>query len=145
MEPKSEGTGWLKKRHVTGTLEDTVDVSAEADEDNMSATMTSDKIGDELNRTEGSQDLSKSVEKTSKTNGTNNELKHDTELCRKIRKLCSCGVYIPKRYIVTCLLGVGMLFVYAMRTNVGVTVVMILDERAHEKVGTIDAILKVSL
>ncbi|KAL4225055.1 hypothetical protein ACF0H5_015749 [Mactra antiquata] len=53
----------------------------------------------------------------------------------------TCGCYVPKRYIVTVLLGLGMLLVYAMRTNVGVTVVMILDERAFEKVGSIDSLV----
>lgn len=50
-----------------------------------------------------------------------------------------CPCYIPKRLIVTMLLGAGMLLVYSMRTNVGVTVVMILDERAYSKVGTVGA------
>ena len=53
----------------------------------------------------------------------------------KTRVPSSC--YIPKRYIVTFLTALGMLLTYAMRTNVGVTVVMILDELAHEKVGTL--------
>lgn len=52
--------------------------------------------------------------------------------------------YIPKRVIVTFLLGIGLLLVYSMRTNVGVTVVIILDERAYEKVGTLDTIVDVS-
>lgn len=55
-------------------------------------------------------------------------------------KIC----YIPKRMVVTAMLGLGMLLVYAMRTNVGVTVVMILHERAFEKVGTLDASAQVS-
>lgn len=46
--------------------------------------------------------------------------------------------YIPRRYIVTLLLGLGMLLVYAQRTNLGVTVVMILDVTAHEKVDTLE-------
>lgn len=53
--------------------------------------------------------------------------------------------YIPKRVIVTVLMGLGMLLVYGMRTNVGVTVIMILDEKAHEKVGTLHAVFNVSV
>ena len=52
--------------------------------------------------------------------------------------------YIPKRYIVTFLTALGMLLTYAMRTNIGVTVVMILDELAHEKVGTLKDMHEVS-
>jgi len=52
--------------------------------------------------------------------------------------------YVPKRIIVTFLLGLGMLLVYAMRTNIGVTVVMILDQSASAKVPSIDAYLNVS-
>lgn len=52
--------------------------------------------------------------------------------------------YIPKRYIVTFLTALGMLLVYAMRTNVGVTVVMILDDMAHEKVSSAKDIHDVS-
>jgi len=51
--------------------------------------------------------------------------------------------YVPKRLIVTALLGIGLMLVYAMRTNLGVTVVMILDEKAYEKVGSTNAIVKV--
>lgn len=61
----------------------------------------------------------------------------------KQRAWRSTTCYIPKRVIVTFLLGIGLLLVYSMRTNVGVTVVIILDERAYEKVGTMDTIVDV--
>ncbi|XP_078333766.1 vesicular glutamate transporter 2-like [Crassostrea virginica] len=48
---------------------------------------------------------------------------------------CSCP-YIPRRYVVVLLSTLGMVVVYCMRTNVGVTMVTILDEEAHMKVGT---------
>lgn len=63
----------------------------------------------------------------------------------KFRPSTSKICYIPKRMVVTVMLGLGMLLVYAMRTNVGVTVVMILHERAFEKVGTLDASAHVSI
>ena len=52
--------------------------------------------------------------------------------------------YMPKRYIMTFLIALGMLLTFAMRTNVGVTVVMILDEQAHEKVESAHDIHEVS-
>lgn len=52
------------------------------------------------------------------------------------RTLFQC-CYVPKRHILTCLTAIGMLLTFAMRTNVAVTVVMILDEEAHEKVHTV--------
>lgn len=55
------------------------------------------------------------------------------------RFMISCPCYVPKRLIQTILLGFGMLLLYAMRTNVGVLVVMILSDNASEKVGTLDA------
>lgn len=72
------------------------------------------------------------------------QAKEDTQISETTRDrkfLFRC--YIPKRLIVTVLLGLGMLLVYAMRTNVGVTVVMILDEQAYAKVGTVDAIFNI--
>lgn len=51
---------------------------------------------------------------------------------------CSCP-YIPRRYIVVFLSTLGMMVVYCMRTNVGVTMITILDEEAHMKVGTPEA------
>ncbi|XP_052801015.1 vesicular glutamate transporter 1-like [Mya arenaria] len=50
---------------------------------------------------------------------------------------------VPKRVIVTMLLGLGMMLVYAMRTNVGVMVVMILDEQAYEKLESVEAIMNI--
>ncbi|KAL3842885.1 hypothetical protein ACJMK2_020860, partial [Sinanodonta woodiana] len=47
------------------------------------------------------------------------------------------GCYIPRRHLISFLVGVAMMLIYAMRTNVGVTVITILDKRANEKVGTI--------
>ncbi|KAL5006296.1 hypothetical protein ScPMuIL_015102 [Solemya velum] len=49
------------------------------------------------------------------------------------------GFYIQRRYIINFLLFMGMLLVYGMRTNIGVIVITILDERAREKVGTLEA------
>lgn len=57
---------------------------------------------------------------------------------------CSCP-YIPRRYIVAFLSTLGMVVVYCMRTNVGVTMITILDEEAHMKVGTPEAKWSVSL
>lgn len=54
-----------------------------------------------------------------------------------------CGIYIPKRYVTTALTAVGMLFVYSMRTNLGVTVITILDHSSYKKVHE-DAIKNVS-
>lgn len=61
------------------------------------------------------------------------------------RRCCSFGnssprwCYIPVRYIVTVLAGIGMMLVYAMRINLGVTVILILDYAPHTKVGTPEA------
>ena len=54
-----------------------------------------------------------------------------------------CGIYIPKRYVTTALTAVGMLLVYSMRTNLGVTVITILDHSSYKKVHE-DAIKNVS-
>ena len=70
--------------------------------------------------------------------------KQQTEHSGLKPSIISCCCYIPKRHIVTFLTAVGMLLTYAMRTNVGVTVVMILDELAHEKVETLKDIHEVS-
>ena len=59
------------------------------------------------------------------------------------RTLFQC-CYVPKRHILTCLTAIGMLLTFAMRTNVAVTVVMILDEEAHEKVHTVKDFREVS-
>lgn len=55
------------------------------------------------------------------------------------------AMYIPKRLIVTVLLGLGMLLVYAMRTNVGTLAVMILDLQAVDKLESAYVILNVSV
>ncbi|XP_061178058.1 vesicular glutamate transporter 2-like [Saccostrea echinata] len=49
---------------------------------------------------------------------------------------CFSDLYFPRRYIVTILATLGMVVVYCMRTNVGITMITILDEEAHMKVGT---------
>ena len=47
----------------------------------------------------------------------------------------SCGkCYVPKRYVTTAMTAIGMLLIYAMRTNLGVTVITILDHAPHTKV-----------
>ena len=46
------------------------------------------------------------------------------------------GCRCPQRYLVTLLTGVGMMLVYAMRTNVAVTAIALLDEELTDKVGT---------
>ena len=61
---------------------------------------------------------------------------HDSQKSLDENEGCFTHCYVQKRYIMTFLTAVGMLLTFAMRTNVGMTVVMILDERAHEKVGS---------
>ncbi|XP_055998700.1 vesicular glutamate transporter 2-like isoform X2 [Ostrea edulis] len=56
-----------------------------------------------------------------------------------ISSCCCSSPYIPRRYIVTFLTTLGMVVTYCMRTNVGVTMITILDEEAHMKVGTLQA------
>ncbi|KAK6191616.1 hypothetical protein SNE40_003260 [Patella caerulea] len=45
------------------------------------------------------------------------------------------------RHVVVAVACIGMVLINAMRTNVGFTVLTILDEEAHRKVGTIEAIM----
>lgn len=59
--------------------------------------------------------------------------------CRPCRRSCPTVCYVPKRFIVTILTGIGMMLVYAMRTNLAVTVILILDFAPHTKVGTTQA------
>ncbi|XP_071099907.1 vesicular glutamate transporter 2.2-like [Haliotis cracherodii] len=51
---------------------------------------------------------------------------------------CTC---CPVRYCIIALMCIGMVLINAMRTNVGFTVMTILDETAHEKVGTLQALI----
>lgn len=55
---------------------------------------------------------------------------------------CSC--YIPKRYIMIGMICMGMTIIHAIRVNLAVTVITLLDIKAHEKLGTIEAISNVS-
>ena len=50
------------------------------------------------------------------------------------KKLPCDDVYLPKRYLTTSFTALGMLLAYAMRTNLGVTVITILDSYVHTKV-----------
>lgn len=50
---------------------------------------------------------------------------------------CFC-LYILRRYIVVFLLMFGMMVVYCMRINVGVIMIIILDEEVYMKVGILE-------
>ena len=52
---------------------------------------------------------------------------------------------VPKRYVIVLMTCIGMCIIHAMRVNVAVTVVTILDKAPHKKVGTIKAIASVSM
>lgn len=52
---------------------------------------------------------------------------------------------IASRYVVVILCSLGMCLLHAQRVNVAVTVVTILDEAPHRKVGTIEAMMSVSI
>lgn len=45
-------------------------------------------------------------------------------------------MHCPKRYVTITLTSIGMLVSHAMRVNMAVTVVTILDVMPHSKVGT---------
>ncbi|KAK6191614.1 hypothetical protein SNE40_003258 [Patella caerulea] len=49
------------------------------------------------------------------------------------------------RYIMIAIACIGMMLINGMRTNIGFTVLTILDEKAHQKLGTIKAITSVSI
>ena len=49
---------------------------------------------------------------------------------------------IPKRYVIVTLCAVAMCVAHAMRVNIAVTVVTILDKAAPAKVGTEEAVKK---
>ena len=82
-----------------------------------------------------------------KNNDDETKKSNDDETKKSNRPKCLsckwCGIYIPKRYVTTALTAVGMLFVYSMRTNLGVTVITILDHSSYKKVHE-DAIKNVS-
>ena len=59
-------------------------------------------------------------------------MKRTIDRRRHASRKCKC--YIPKRYVVTFLTGMGMLVTYCMRTNIGVAAITILDLQAHTKV-----------
>jgi len=66
--------------------------------------------------------------------------------CGRCSRTCRKGCcYVSKRYIVIVLSAVGMMLVYAMRTSLGVTVILILDFAPHTKVGTARAMWNVSV
>lgn len=48
--------------------------------------------------------------------------------------------YLPRRFIVVALCWTGLFVIHAMRVNVGITVVTILDVEAHTKVGSEEAV-----
>ena len=56
-----------------------------------------------------------------------------------------CIRCIPKRYLVVTLCAVAMCIAHGMRVNIAVTVVTILDKTASSKVGTVEAIVNVSM
>ena len=41
---------------------------------------------------------------------------------------------VPKRYVIVILAGIGMCLIHAQRTNMGITVVAILDDTVSSKV-----------
>ncbi|XP_064635986.1 vesicular glutamate transporter 2-like isoform X2 [Lineus longissimus] len=58
-------------------------------------------------------------------------------LIKRNRQECACPCYcLPKRYIIVALCFFGMFVIHAMRVNVAVAVVTILDAEAHLKVGS---------
>ncbi|OWF54203.1 hypothetical protein KP79_PYT18947 [Mizuhopecten yessoensis] len=61
----------------------------------------------------------------------NPESKIDHNTCPQKRK-CTC--YVPRRYVTSFLTGLGMLLVYAMRTNIGLTAITLLDTSSPAKV-----------
>ena len=57
---------------------------------------------------------------------------------------CCCAC-LPKRYVIVTLCALAMCIAHAMRVNIAVTVVTILDTAAPAKVGTVEAIINVSV
>lgn len=49
-----------------------------------------------------------------------------------------CTCYLPRRYVTSFFTGVGMLLVYAMRTNIGLTAITLLDASSVAKVEVTD-------
>ena len=119
----------VRKRHENSPLNQEPDALEQTTKDENNDEAPSGTSGDKTEHITNDNDSNKEKQNSEepKTNGKGKEF------------------YIPKRWIVTFLSGLGLLLVYSMRTNVGVMVVMILDERAYEKVGTIDAMINVSL
>jgi hypothetical protein len=67
-----------------------------------------------------------------------------SDLIKKNRQECACNC-LPKRYIIVALCFFGMFVIHAMRVNVAVAVVTILDAEAHLKVGSEKAQLTVRI
>jgi len=63
---------------------------------------------------------------------TQNGISEDGALRRKCNVYADCCCCCPRRYIVFFLLFLGMCFVHAQRTNVGITVVSIVDDDVDE-------------
>jgi hypothetical protein len=120
----------VRKRHEGTTLNQKADI--------LGQKTKAGNIKEEVPNTSGNSD-----EKISDNDNGKNQQNSENRSANA-RNQGSSLFYIPKRLIVTFMLGLGLLLVYAMRTNVGVMVVMILDDRAFEKVGTIDAKINVS-
>ena len=96
-------------------------------------------VGKGTTNVHSSAEISSDMEKKENEVDQNNSLGTIDTLKNNQRSV----FYIPRRYIITFMLGFGMLLIYSMRTNVGVTVVMILDEAPHEKIGPAHLIEKV--
>ena len=69
----------------------------------------------------------------------------ETHALEKRRDFHCCPCYIPKRVIMVILCFLGMFVIHAMRVNVAVAVVTLIDETAHAKVGSHQAISNVSV
>lgn len=86
-------------------------------------------------------DSSKSGTKVSEGQDGEDEDKDEVTDAEESGAGCTC---CPVRYCIIALMCIGMVLINAMRTNVGFTVMTILDETAHEKVGTLQALINVS-
>lgn len=121
-----------------------MDKAKEANESQFSKTTESeehvDNLGDEAAKNHDNGDVSKVETGDGEKNPENEK---DECSPHKHNNGC-CGFYFPRRYLTSLLAGLGMLLVYAMRTNIGMTAITLLDERSPEKVGTVEAIINVS-
>nr|AKN21533.1 slc17a-10 [Schmidtea mediterranea] len=79
--------------------------------------------------------------KPSAINGENISKDNHSADNKEMKEDKNKDLYFPRRFIVVALCWSGLLIVHAMRVNVGITVVTILDTDAHSKVGSEAAIL----